>query len=105
MSTTKRTIAVSVVAVSALTILGGCAYHEPRTVPAATVPIYVPAASPPTTVVIPQQTTAATRVAYPNGAYELRGAGTLGSPYYWVGVPAGVQSPLLPAPPPLPPAR
>ena len=104
MSTTKRTIAVSVVAVSALTILGGCAYHEPRTVPAATVPVVVPSASPTTTVVIPQTTTA-TRVAYPNGTYELRGFGTPASPYYWVWVPAGFQAPMLPAPPPLPPAR
>ena len=104
MDTTKRTIATTLVAASALTVLGGCAYHEPRTVPAATVPIAtVPAASP-TTVVIPPASSP-TRVQYPDGAYELRGYGTVSSPYYWVWVPNGVQAPMLPPPPPLPPAR
>ena len=103
MKTMKRTIAVSVVAASAAAMLGGCAYHEPRTVPAATGPVMVPSASP-TTVVIPPTSTPA-RVSYPDGAYELRGLGTPGSPYYWAWVPIGVQAPMIPAPPPLPPAR
>ena len=103
MSTMKRTIAVSVVATSAVAILGGCTYHEPRTVPAATVPVMVPSASP-TTIVVPPTSTP-TRVAYPDGAYELRGLGSPGNPYYWVWVPYGVQAPMIPAPPPLPPAR
>jgi hypothetical protein len=86
-----------------LTILGGCVYHEPATVPAATVPIVVPSASP-TTVVIPSASTTH-RVAYPDGAYELHGNGTARNPYYWVWVPRDVQAPMLPSPPPLPPAR
>jgi hypothetical protein len=103
MNTMKRTIAVSVVGASAVAVLGGCAYHEPRTVPAATVPITVPSASP-TTIVVPPSNTP-TRVTYPEGAYELRGYGNASSPYYWVWVPNGVQAPMLPPPPPLPPAR
>ncbi len=37
---------------------------------------------------------------YPEGRYELRGEGTATSPYYWVWIPAGVQS--VPVAPPLP---
>ena len=102
MSTAKRTMAVALAAAAGLTMLGGCG-SRPRTVPAATVPIAVPSASPPTTVVIPP-TTSATRVTYPDGAYELRGNGTT-MPYYWVWVPNCVQAPMIPAPPPLPPVR
>src|SRR5438105_4913195 len=100
MSTMKRTIAVSVMATTAIAGLGGCAYHEPRTVPAAAVPVVVPSASP-TTIVIPPANTP-TRVNYPQGTYELRGYGTSMSPYYWVWIPAGAQAPMLPPPPPLP---
>jgi hypothetical protein len=95
---------VTVMTTAAAAALAGCASSPPRTVPAATVPIGVPAASPATTVVIPPAGTP-TRVTYPEGAYELRGSGTPGSPYYWVWVPHGTQAPLLPPPPPLPPAR
>ena len=101
MSTAKRTIATSLVATAAVAILGGCTtYHEPRTYPAASGPVMVPSASP-TTVVVPPASTP-TRVAYPQGAYELRGHGTPGNPYYWVWIPAGTQAPFLPPPPPLP---
>lgn len=74
----------------------GCTYRPPRTEPAATVPIVVPSASPTTIVVPPART--ATRVAYPDGAYELRGDGRT-MPYYWMWVPAGAQAPMLPPPP------
>ncbi len=104
MKMTKRTIAVTVAATSAAAILGGCTYHEPRTVPAATVPITTMPSASPTTVVVPPSNTP-TRVAYPEGAYELRGFGTATSPYYWVWVPNGAQAPMLPPPPPLPPSR
>lgn len=100
---TKRTVAVGVVSAIAMTMVAGCTYREPRTVPAATVPIGVPSASP-TTVVVPPASTPQ-RVVYPQGAYELHGHGTANSPYYWVWVPAGVQAPMLPPPPPLPPVR
>jgi hypothetical protein len=103
MNTLKRTIATTLVGVTTATMLAACTYHEPRTVPAASYPIAVPAASPTTVVVPPAQTP--TRVNYPDGAYELRGYGTPNSPYYWVWVPHGIQSPMLPPPPPLPPAR
>jgi hypothetical protein len=77
-----------------LTIFSGCVYHEPTTVPSAS----------PTTIVIPSASTTH-RVAYPDGAYELRGGGTATNPYYWVWVPREVQAPMLPPPPPLPSAR
>ncbi len=67
MKMTKRTIAVTVAATSAAAILGGCTYHEPRTVPAATVPITTMPSASPTTVVVPPSNTP-TRVAYPEGA-------------------------------------
>jgi len=38
---------------------------------------------------------------FPEGRYELHGDGTTGKPYYWVWIPAGVQS--VPPAPPLPP--
>ena len=101
MSTVKRSITASVVATAAAAVLGGCTtYQEPRTYPAASGPVMVPSASP-TTVVVPPASTP-NRVAYPQGAYELRGHGTPGSPYYWVWIPAGVQAPMIPPPPPLP---
>jgi hypothetical protein len=96
----KRAMAAGVISMAALTMLSGCVYRE-RTVPAAAVA--VPAASP-MTVVIPATSTA-TRVTYPEGVYELRGNGSPAYPYYWVWVPRGVQAPMLPPPPPLPPAR
>ena len=68
--------------------LGGCVYSEP-----------VPAASPATTVVVAPAATDRI-VTYPEGRYELRGDGTVNSPYYWVWIPAGATS--VPNPPPLP---
>jgi hypothetical protein len=98
----KRTVAMGLVSIAAVTGVSGCATRQPTTVPAATVPIAVPSASP-TTIVVPPAGTP-TRVAYPEGAYELRGDGYR-TAYYWVWVPAGTQAPLLPPPPPLPPVR
>ena len=104
MSMMKRTIAASVVATTAAGLLTACTtYREPVTVPAASTPVMVPSASP-TTVVIPPSSTP-TRVTYPQGAYELRGTGTPGNPYFWVWIPHGTQAPLLPPPPPLPATR
>ena len=85
-----RVIATSLLALSGAMVLGGCTYRE-RAV--------VPAASPSTTVVVAPS--AADRiVTYPEGRYELRGDGTVNSPYYWVWIPSGVTS--VPNPPPLP---
>ena len=68
--------------------LGGCVYRERA----------VPAASPPTTVVVAP--TASERVVtYPEGRYELRGDGTASAPYYWVWIPAGAAPPNPPPPP------
>jgi len=40
---------------------------------------------------------------FPEGRYELQGDGTERKPYYWVWIPAGVQSvPPAPPPPPMP---
>jgi hypothetical protein len=103
MTTAIRQATGAATLLAVLTIFSGCVYHEPTTVPAATVPITVPSASP-TTIVIPSAGTTH-RVAYPDGAYELRGGGTATNPYYWVWVPREVQAPMLPPPPPLPPAR
>jgi hypothetical protein len=105
MKATLRTVsAIALASVSAATFLGGCA-APPRTttVPAATaVPVVTyPAASPATTIIVPPA--APQRVTYPEGAYELYGSGTVGSPYYWVWIPRGSQT--LPPPPPLPPVR
>jgi len=41
---------------------------------------------------------------YPEGTYELKGAGTASSPYYWVWTPR-VAGTAPPAPPALPPSR
>jgi hypothetical protein len=85
-----RVIATSLLALSGAIVLGGCTYRE-RAV--------VPSASPSTTVVVAPS--AADRVVtYPEGRYELRGDGTVNSPYYWVWIPAGTTS--VPNPPPLP---
>lgn len=103
MTTAIRQATRAATLLAVLTIFSGCVYHEPTTAPAATVPITVPSASP-TTIVIPSAGTTH-RVAYPDGAYELRGGGTATNPYYWVWVPREVQAPMLPPPPPLPSAR
>jgi hypothetical protein len=69
-------------------VLGGCVYREP-VVPAA--------ASPPTVVVAPSATERVIR--YPEGRYELRGDGTVASPFYWVWIPEGATPPNPPPPP------
>jgi len=84
-----RMLATSLLALSGAIVMGGCIYREKA----------VPAASPATTVVVAPS--AADRVVtYPEGRYELRGDGTVNSPYYWVWIPAGATS--VPNPPPLP---
>jgi hypothetical protein len=85
----NRLFAASLLALSGATVLGGCAYPEPTVVPAAS----------PTVVVAPVSNERV--VTYPEGRYELRGDGTVGSPYYWVWIPKG---PTPPSPPP-PPRR
>jgi hypothetical protein len=85
-----RVLATSLLALSSVVAMGGCIYREK----------VVPAASPSTVVVTPS---AADRiVTYPEGRYELRGDGTVNSPYYWVWVPSGTVSTSIPNPPPLP---
>ncbi|HXD96578.1 MAG TPA: hypothetical protein VN646_08550 [Candidatus Acidoferrum sp.] len=36
---------------------------------------------------------------YPEGRYELKGEGSVNSPYYWVWIPAGATPPNPPPPP------
>ena len=107
MKATLRTVSgIALASVGAVTLLGACASPPvTTTVPAATtVPVVAyPAASPPTTIIVPPASPQ--RVTYPEGAYELYGSGTAGSPYYWIWVPRGSQTHLLPPPPPLPPVR
>ena len=87
-----RVIATSLLALSSSAmVLGGCTYRE-RAV--------APAASPSTTTVVVAPSAADRIVTYPEGRYELRGDGTVNSPYYWVWIPAGVTA--VPNPPPLP---
>jgi hypothetical protein len=69
--------------------LGGCVYRERTT---------VPAASPPTAVVVAPSASERV-VTYPEGRYELRGDGTVESPYYWVWIPTGATPPNPPPPP------
>ncbi|HEU4367899.1 MAG TPA: hypothetical protein VFV05_06665 [Methylomirabilota bacterium] len=83
----NRLLAIFLVALGGVA-LGGCVYRE-RT---------VPAASPPTTVVVAPSARERV-VTYPEGRYELRGDGTASAPYYWVWIPAGAAPP---NPPPLP---
>jgi len=84
-----RVLATSLLALSGAMVMGGCIYREKT----------VPAASPATTVVVTPRATDRV-VSYPEGRYELRGDGTVTSPYYWVWIPAGTVS--VPNPPPLP---
>ena len=109
MTTTRQTVSALTLASLGLVALSGCATPPPQTttVPATTVPVVTtypayPAASP-TTIIVPSA--APQRVTYPEGAYELYGNGSAGSPYYWVWIPRGTQLPLIPPPPPLPPVR
>jgi hypothetical protein len=82
-----RTVATfGVLTAVAATLFSGCVYRRE----------VVPAASPPTTVVI---TPGERVVNYPEGRWELRGAGTTTAPYYWVWVPSGA---MPPNPPPVP---
>ena len=85
-----RLIATTLLALSGTVALGGCIYREKAV---------VPAASPATTVVVAPSATNRV-VTYPEGRYELRGDGTVGSPYYWVWIPAGAVSVPNPPPPP-----
>ena len=84
--TSRRITGLVLTGVAGVTLLGGCVYRRET----------VPAASPSTTVVVTQPEKV---VNYPEGRYELRGAGTTGSPYYWVWIPKGATPP---NPPPLP---
>ncbi len=83
----NRLFAAAVLALGGAAALGGCAYHEPAVVPAAS----------PTVVVAP--VTSERVVTYPEGRYELLGDGTVASPYYWVWIPRGATPPSPPPPP------
>ena len=85
-----RVLATSLLALSSVVAMGGCIYREK----------VVPAASPSTVVVAPSATDRI--VTYPEGRYELRGDGTVNSPYYWVWMPTGTNVSTVPSPPPLP---
>jgi hypothetical protein len=82
---TSKTIRSFVILGSA-TALTACAYHEDT----------ASVARPATVIVAPATTERV--VFYPEGRYELRGAGTAASPAYWVWIPASTSSP---EPPPL----
>jgi len=87
-----RAVAAAGVLLLAGGLAGGCVYRVEKETA-------VPAASPPTTVVVsgqPQRT-----VAHPEGRWEMYGDGK-GTPYYWVWIPAGANPPALPPPPPRP---
>ena len=86
-----RVLATSLLALSGVVALGGCVYREK----------VVPAASPSTAVIV-TPAPADRIVTYPEGRYELRGDGTVNSPYYWVWIPTGTVSTSIPNPPPLP---
>ncbi len=73
-------------------VVAGCAYDSTETAATPTEP------STSSTMALQQPQREYT---YPNGRYELRGSGSAGNPYYWVWIPAGVQT--EPAPPPVPP--
>jgi hypothetical protein len=85
----NRLLATSLLVLSGAVALGGCIYREKA----------VPAASPATTVVVAPSATDRV-VTYPEGRYELRGDGTMSSPYYWVWIPSGTVSVPNPPPPP-----
>ncbi len=88
----NRLIGTGLIALTGAALLSGCVYRTEKVTP-------VPAASPPTTVVVtpsPGQRV----VTYPEGRYELYGDGTATAPYYWVWIPSGVTT--VPTPPPLP---
>jgi len=86
----NQLLLTSLLVVSGAATLSGCVYRE-RAV--------VPAASAPTTVVVAPQATGERVVTYPEGRYELKGEGTVNSPYYWVWIPAGATPPNPPPPP------
>jgi hypothetical protein len=85
---TPRAIARIVVPASlTVGLLAGCAVQDP--------------AYPPTTGAVLGGSSPRT-VEHPGGRYQLYGAGTTSSPYYWVWIPAGTNPP---SPPPVPSAR
>jgi hypothetical protein len=84
-----RLLPTSLLAVSGALTLSGCVYSEPAVAPAASTPTRVVVAPAPGERV----------VTYPEGRYELRGEGTVNSPYYWVWIPAGATPPNPPPPP------
>jgi hypothetical protein len=86
-----RVLATSLLVLSSVVAMGGCIYREK----------VVPAASPSTAVVVTPSATDRV-VTYPEGRYELRGEGTVNSPYYWVWIPAGTNVTTIPNPPALP---
>ena len=82
----NRLFTASLLVLSGATALGGCAYTEPAVVPAASPVVVVPV-------------TNERVVTYPEGRYELRGDGSVASPYYWVWIPRGATPPSPPPPP------
>jgi hypothetical protein len=83
----RQSTRILVPASLAAALLGGCAWQDPY---------------PPTTGAVLGGSSSSRTVEYPAGRYQLYGAGTSSSPYYWVWVPAGSNPP---TPPPLPTGR
>jgi hypothetical protein len=90
MKTAARAVTLGMTALVGAGVLGGCVYRTRET---------VPAASPPSTVVVTPSTSNDRVVSYPEGRWELRGDGSSTVPYYWVWIPAGSSPPNPPAPP------
>jgi hypothetical protein len=86
----RRVATLGTTAAVTAALLSGCVYRSRET---------VPAASPPTTVVVTPGERAGTD---PEGRWELRGAGTTTDPYYWVWIPSGATPPNPPPPPRVP---
>jgi len=106
-----RVVRAMLIAPALLATLGGCVYRSvEKTTPSPVVmtpaPMPQPAAppvvvAPPATVTAPAS--AADRVVYPQGRWQLFGDGR-GTPYYWVWIPAGSTLTTAPVPPTRPAA-
>jgi hypothetical protein len=92
MKTAGRVMTLGMTALVGAGLLGGCVYRSET----------VPAASPPSTVVVTPSASNDRVVTYPEGRWELRGNGSSTVPYYWVWIPAGANPPNPPVPPRMP---
>jgi hypothetical protein len=111
-------VGIALCAAAAVGILGGCAGSEVQTTtappprpavvvaqPAPTAPVVVAPPAPSAPVVVTQPAPVSSRAVLVSpgagGHWEMRGAGTPSSPYFWVWVPMGTTIMTM-APPPVP---